>query len=54
MGKDNSTVVLSRFVDALAIPLTRQSISDKLQKHPDYNSLLATSEVFDNWRIPII
>lgn len=52
MEKDNASMVLSHFVAALAIPLTRQTLNDDLQKHPDYNSLLAMSEVLDNWHVP--
>jgi len=52
MEKDNTTMVLNHFIAALAIPLTRQTLNDDLQKHPDYNSLLAISEVLDNWHIP--
>jgi glutaredoxin len=52
MEKDNVTMVLNHFVAALAIPLTRKSLNDELQRHPDYYSLLAISEVLDNWHIP--
>ncbi len=51
MEKDNTTMVLDHFIGALAIPLTRQTLYDDLQKHPDYNSLLVMSEVFDNWHV---
>ena len=50
--KNNITVVLTRFMRDLAIPVTRQSINDELQKHPNYNSLLAISDVLNNWHIP--
>jgi hypothetical protein len=52
METDNTTRVLTRFIAALAIPVTRQSINDELQKHPEYNSLLAFSDVLDHWRVP--
>jgi glutaredoxin/uncharacterized membrane protein len=52
MEKDNTTTVLTRFVKQLDIPVTKQSISDQLEKHPDYDSLLAYSDVLDYYRIP--
>jgi len=52
MEKDNPTRVLTRFMAELEIPVSRQSISDELQKHADYNSLLAFSDVLDFYRIP--
>src|ERR1700743_2400329 len=52
MNKDNATWVLTRFMAHLAIPVTRQSISDELQKHPDFHSLLAFSDVLTNWHVP--
>jgi len=51
MEKDNATLVLTRFIKALAIPVTRQSISDELQKHPDYGSLLAFNDVLNNYHV---
>ena len=36
----------------MAIPVTRQSISDELGKHADYYSLRAFSDVLDRWNIP--
>ena len=51
MEKDNTTVALTRLIKALAIPVTRQSISDELQKHPDYGSMLALSDVLANYRV---
>jgi len=52
MEKDNTTKVLTRFVSELAIPVTAKSISEQLEKHPDYYSLLAFSDVLDNFNIP--
>jgi len=52
MEKDNVTMVLNHLVAELAIPLTRKSLNEEMQKHPDYNSLLAMSEMLDNWNIP--
>lgn len=52
MEKDNTTVVLTQFIRSLEIPVTRKGINDELQKHPNYNSLLAVSDVLNNWHIP--
>lgn len=52
MERDNSTRVLTRFVQELAVPVTSQSLSDQLEKHPDYDSMLAFSEVLDFYKIP--
>jgi uncharacterized membrane protein/glutaredoxin len=51
MAKDNSTQVLTRFIAEMAIPVTRKSISDELEKHPDYNSMLAFSDVLNNYNV---
>ncbi len=50
--KDNTTWVLARLMQELAIPITHQSISDELLIHPNYPSLLAYSEVLNNWNVP--
>ncbi len=50
--RDNPTRVLTRLITELKIPVTRQSISDELGKHADYNSLLAFSDVLDRWNVP--
>lgn len=52
MEKDNTTWVLSLLVEELRIPVTRQSIHEELQKHPDFPSLLSISDVLNNWNIP--
>ena len=40
------------FAQGLAILATRQSISDELEKHPYEDSLLAMSDILNNWRVP--
>lgn len=52
MENDNSTKVLTKFVAGLNIPVTRQSISEQLEKHSDYDSMLAFSEVLDYYKVP--
>jgi uncharacterized membrane protein len=48
----NSIQVLSLLIKKLQIPVTRQSIVNEIQKHPDSTSLLAISEVLERWNIP--
>jgi len=52
MKKNNTIQTLCLLVKELGIAVTCQSISDELQKHPNYNSILAYSDVLNNWRIP--
>jgi len=49
---DNTIRVITFLVEELHIPVTRQSISDELQKHPHYPGLLAISDVLNNWNVP--
>ncbi len=51
MQKDNLVYVLTRFIKELNIPVTRQSIIDEMEKQPNYNSLLAFSEVLNSWNV---
>lgn len=52
MRKDNFTQVLKRFVHQLNIPVTAQSIENELTIHPEYNSLVAISDVLNTWHVP--
>lgn len=52
MNLDNTTSVLTQFIRKLDIAVTRKTIDDELQKHPNYNSLLAISDVLNNWNVP--
>ncbi|GAB2978900.1 hypothetical protein GCM10027049_13160 [Mucilaginibacter puniceus] len=52
MRKDNFTQVLRRFVQELSIPVTLKSIKDELQIHPEYNSLIAISDLLNTWLVP--
>lgn len=49
--KDNTTQVLIKLLKHLKIPVTNQSVSDQLEKHPDYDSFLAYSDVLNNFGI---
>jgi len=50
--KNNLSQVLTYFVRDLDIPVTGNSVDEELEKHPDYPSLLAASEVLNNWHVP--
>jgi protein-disulfide isomerase/uncharacterized membrane protein len=39
-------------INELHIPVTQQSIEEEIARHPSYQSMLAISELLDNWRIP--
>jgi uncharacterized membrane protein/glutaredoxin len=52
MEQDKTASVLAKFVKQLSIPLTRLSIENELLKHPDHPSLLAISDVLNNWKVP--
>ncbi|MDB5119774.1 MAG: Vitamin epoxide reductase family protein [Sphingobacteriales bacterium] len=48
----NTTYVLSQLIKELLIPVTRTSIIEEIEKHPDVNSLLSISEVLSHFEIP--
>lgn len=50
--KNNLTQVLTCFICELNISVTGQSINEELEKHPYYPSLLAISDVLNNFRVP--
>jgi ABC-type bacteriocin/lantibiotic exporter with double-glycine peptidase domain len=52
MTNDNTTQVLNLYAKKLHISVTSQSIDDELQKHPEYASLLAFSDVLDRFHVP--
>ncbi|HMG66218.1 MAG TPA: vitamin K epoxide reductase family protein [Chitinophagaceae bacterium] len=54
MKKDNATVVLTRLIEELDIPVTRQTINEQLLIHPDYGSLLAFGDILNDWHVPNI
>jgi uncharacterized membrane protein/glutaredoxin len=51
MESDNSTKVLSRLITELNIPVSRRSIKQDLQRHPDFGSMLAFTDVLTNWQV---
>jgi len=52
MKTDNPTSCLTQLIRLLNIPITRNSIYEELQKHPDTSSLLAFSDVLSYFGIP--
>ncbi|HTH83000.1 MAG TPA: vitamin K epoxide reductase family protein [Mucilaginibacter sp.] len=52
MERDNITRVINLLIGELDIPVTRQSIEEEIARHPEYSSLLAISDVLNNWRVP--
>jgi len=51
MKKDNVTSVLAKFADQLNFPIKIQKVYDELLIHPNYPSLLAISDVLENFGI---
>jgi uncharacterized membrane protein len=51
MINDNISITLFKYLQYLKIPITKSSISQELEKHPDRNSLLAISEVLEYWNV---
>jgi uncharacterized membrane protein len=52
MKNDSVSPVLIHFLQKLNIQVTRQSVREELEKHPDTGSLFALSDVLDKWKIP--
>ncbi|MDB5029327.1 vitamin K epoxide reductase family protein [Mucilaginibacter sp.] len=52
MEKDNITQVLNLLIGELRAPVTCQSVEEELARHPKYATLLAFSDLLNNWRIP--
>jgi uncharacterized membrane protein/glutaredoxin len=52
--KDNNNIiqVLHLLIQELKIPVTQTSIESEVSKHPEPSSLLAISELLNNWLIP--
>src|ERR1700761_8698610 len=52
MKPSNITRMISLLINELHIPVTQQSIEEEIARHPSYQSMLAISELLDNWQIP--
>jgi len=52
MESDNITRVINLLIKELRIPVTQQSIEEEIAKHPEYQSMLAISDMLNHWRIP--
>jgi hypothetical protein len=51
MKNDNFSSVLMHFVGLLNMPINLYNVRDELRKHPDYYSLVAYSDVLENYGI---
>jgi len=51
MQKDNATQVLIKLIETLKVPVTRKTITEQLERHPDYESLAAFSDVLDRLKV---
>lgn len=49
---DDYSNVLVRFINELKIPVSKQSVIEELEKHPDYGSIYAYSEQLSRWDVP--
>jgi len=52
MENDNISPIIHLLACALHIPVTRKGIEQEIAKHPQYSSMLAISDVLNQWRIP--
>lgn len=52
MKKDNLTFTLIKLLKSLKIPVTQTSIIRELERHPDYPSFSAISDLLSLWNIP--
>ncbi len=51
MQNINTAKVLTKFISALDIPVTKQSIIEHLDKHPNADTVLAFSDVLDYYKV---
>ncbi|MEN0053134.1 MAG: vitamin K epoxide reductase family protein [Mucilaginibacter sp.] len=51
MINDNISVTLFKYLQYLKIPITKSSVIQELERHPDSNSLFAISEVLEYWNV---
>src|SRR6185312_8878328 len=52
MEHNDIVQLLNRFLSELNITVTKSSIADELDKHPNSNTLLGISEVLSSWNVP--
>ena len=55
-------IIASKLANAIAVPrlllkelgvkVTDQTLKDKLEDHPDFPSIMAVSDCFNEWRVP--
>jgi protein-disulfide isomerase/uncharacterized membrane protein len=51
MRDDNSIATVYKLLKCLRVPVTRQSVREELESHPDHPSLLAISDVLRQWEV---
>ncbi|MDB5116381.1 MAG: hypothetical protein JWQ79_1873 [Mucilaginibacter sp.] len=51
MQRDNIARVINLLIGELRIPVTFNSVEGEIARHPEYNSMLAISDVLNHWRI---
>ncbi|GAB2627830.1 hypothetical protein GCM10027035_22910 [Emticicia sediminis] len=49
--KDNAVVATFQFLKTIGAKVTKQTVEETLRNHPDYPSLLATSDALNEWHI---
>lgn len=52
MKRENVNEVLNLLIGELGIPVTRQTVEDEIARHPEHNSMLAISDLLNNWCVP--
>lgn len=49
--KDNTTCILIQLVNNLGVNVTKTTVQESLQNHPDYPSLTAISDCLNEWKV---
>jgi len=49
--KDNAVSATYQYLKAIGAKVTEETVEETLKNHPDYPSLLATSDAFNEWKI---
>jgi hypothetical protein len=50
-AKDNAVSATYQYLKAIGAKVTEETVEETLKNHPDYPSLLATSEALNDWKI---
>lgn len=49
--KDNAVAATYQYLKAIGAKVTEETVEEILKNHPDYPSLLATSDALNEWKI---